>query len=586
MRIGRRHRAALAIATLGTTLGVAPLQAAQADPSGPVLSTTLPDVVDIDGAAGDIDLTVTDPPVKDAYFRFTMFGTGLDHIRVTDDSGAVIPDAHNEPDHTAATFYIGKADSDHNGVPGTRLTAGTHLRLHLAADYGAGTGVRVETDLMDGATNDYVDNDWNAHTAGYTAFGQASLAGSWTSPGHGSGPGLMFPIHEGVLQPAEMRLTTHMTRRTPPSATHTRWVFSADQLAQGGYTAAQLAKGITVQYSTDNSHYMPSSWTIGADGSLAMDFPSQTWTTQNPADLHEYVRISAAWGLPQHFLRGALQVVDESGRKLTEVPQELRLDRIQVPAFARHSFYGRDADGVLWQYKEGEYPDTGSRYYTPRTRVGGGWQTYDLLTKISTFGVEGNGDLVGRDRAGVLWYYRGSGNGDAPFASRVKVGGGWQVYDTLIGGGDLTGDGKPDLLARDRGGVLWLYKGTGNPADPFATRTRIGGGWNTYNLITGGADVTGDGRPDLLARDRDGVLWLYEGTGNPAAPFATRTKVGGGWNTYTSIVSPGSLDGRDEGSLLARDHDGRLWIYFGKSGFPFQPRVQIGTGWNTYDTII
>ncbi|GAA0617758.1 hypothetical protein [Streptomyces crystallinus] len=78
--------------------------------------------------------------------------------------------------------------------------------------------------------------------------------------------------------------------------------------------------------------------------------------------------------------------------------------------------------------------------------------------------------------AGLPGYYRGSGDGNAPFLSRSRVGGGWQVYDTLFGAGDVTGDGRADLLARDRAGTLWLYKGTGNPSAPFASRTRVGGG--------------------------------------------------------------------------------------------------------------
>ncbi|SEL36216.1 hypothetical protein SAMN05414137_1081, partial [Streptacidiphilus jiangxiensis] len=37
-------------------------------------------------------------------------------------------------------------------------------------------------------------------------------------------------------------------------------------------------------------------------------------------------------------------------------------------------------------------------------------------------------------------------------------------------------------------------------------------------------------------RDASGVLWLYQGTGNPAAPFKSRVRVGGGWNTYNTLA--------------------------------------------------
>ncbi|MFF0463851.1 TolB family protein [Streptomyces mexicanus] len=39
-------------------------------------------------------------------------------------------------------------------------------------------------------------------------------------------------------------------------------------------------------------------------------------------------------------------------------------------------------------------------------------------------------------------------------------------------GPELTSDGKPDLIARDTSGALWLYKGTGNTTTLYATRTK------------------------------------------------------------------------------------------------------------------
>ncbi len=49
-------------------------------------------------------------------------------------------------------------------------------------------------------------------------------------------------------------------------------------------------------------------------------------------------------------------------------------------------------------------------------------------------------------------------------------------------------------------------------------------------------DVTDDGLPDLVARDASGVLWLYQGTANPASPFKPRIRIGAGWNAYTTLV--------------------------------------------------
>ncbi|MFG3084414.1 hypothetical protein ACGFY1_26800, partial [Streptomyces parvulus] len=66
--------------------------------------------------------------------------------------------------------------------------------------------------------------------------------------------------------------------------------------------------------------------------------------------------------------------------------------------------------------------------------------------------------------------------------------------------------------------------------------SRIGGGWSAYDVLNGPSDLNRDGVPDLVARDKDGVLWFYQGTGSATAPFKARARVGGGWNTYNMIV--------------------------------------------------
>ncbi|WP_326673132.1 FG-GAP repeat domain-containing protein [Streptomyces sp. NBC_01257] len=200
-------------------------------------------------------------------------------------------------------------------------------------------------------------------------------------------------------------------------------------------------------------------------------------------------------------------------------------------------FLGRvdnDADSVAdgrWQTNAAGVLNYAANDNSDLKNVGHGWNIYNTLVSAGNVGGAESGDLLGRDAAGYLYLYLGYGDGTV--TKRYKVGGGWNAYTQIAGNGDLSGDGKNDIVARDKTGVLWLYKGTGDYKAPFAARTKVGGGWNTYNTVFAPGDIDLDGTTDLVGRDAKGALYLYKGTGNAAAPYGARTLVGtGGWNTY------------------------------------------------------
>ncbi|MGW5776813.1 FG-GAP repeat domain-containing protein [Streptomyces sp. NPDC003863] len=279
----------------------------------------------------------------------------------------------------------------------------------------------------------------------------------------------------------------------------------------------------------------------------------------------------------------------------------------------------RGVDGTLY-----EYFGTGSGYYTSRKQVGsvGAWDGVDQFSGAGNVPAHGKEGMVARTKGGTLFWYDSMNNGRlAPraqisddngwygatlfevnslgrdaisdtleiyqghlYGNGVDFGGGWGAINQIAGPGDLNGDSTGDFVARDRDGVLWLYR-SNYDGNALHARVKIGGGWNAYDRIVGSGDYSGDGLNDLIARAKDGTLYLYPGTGQAGYAFESRVKIGGGWNAYAKIVAPGDITGDGKADLLAVNSGGELFRYSGTGvkGVPFKPRASIGTGYQIYN---
>ena len=78
--------------------------------------------------------------------------------------------------------------------------------------------------------------------------------------------------------------------------------------------------------------------------------------------------------------------------------------------------------------------------------------------------------------------------------------------NALTGPGDMNGDGRVDLYAREAStGKLWMYPGT--VSGGLGARKLVGtGGWNVMTTLLSVGDFTGDGKPDLAAIARRPIL--------------------------------------------------------------------------------
>ncbi|MCX5226710.1 VCBS repeat-containing protein [Streptomyces sp. NBC_00233] len=236
-------------------------------------------------------------------------------------------------------------------------------------------------------------------------------------------------------------------------------------------------------------------------------------------------------------------------------------------AGTKEGVLARDTAGTMFWY--------GSRttgLLTKRSQYGdtGGWRGANY-THLSSLDPDGSSDIAQIYNNGL-------------YIDGAYIGAGWNIYSALVGPGDLTGDGKGDLLARDTSGVLYLHRGNGLGTG-FAARIRIGAGWNGYDRIVGAGDYTGDGRADILARTSGGDLYLHTGTGSAATPFRARLKVGYGWNAYSKVLAPGDLNADGKADLLGVTSGGDLYSYLNTSPGKFTARAKIGYGFQVYNAM-
>ncbi|WP_328904925.1 FG-GAP-like repeat-containing protein [Streptomyces sp. NBC_00234] len=192
---------------------------------------------------------------------------------------------------------------------------------------------------------------------------------------------------------------------------------------------------------------------------------------------------------------------------------------------------------------------------------------------------DGFGDLLARTSGGTLYRVPSTEMEPADFKHRVSLGTGWNAYNPLVAVRDFSGDGRNDVVGRDKAGVLWLFRGTSD--GKLAARTRISSGWNQYTALTGRGDLTGDGRSDLVARDKAGVLWMYPGDARRQYPV--RTRIGSGWNQFNAIVASGDMDHDGRQDILARTPAGAVYLYNADHNGGFKaPRKLASTRWQKY----
>ncbi|MFF9474711.1 FG-GAP repeat domain-containing protein [Streptomyces roseolus] len=370
-------------------------------------------------------------------------------------------------------------------------------------------------------------------------------------------------------------------------------------LASGG----RLGKGEGVHRIEPGADGRPAVTLVASNGSPTETAEMRTPLMRNPVDLDREISVSFHWWVNHWDTKATV--------RLRHVRTGKTYDWTSNGFAGGHRMDGVNTDysdgfpmgPSYWAGTLGEGNDTRIAYngdYTweftgespsglgPALKRSG---TFTLVRspKHHDFDDNGSPDILARDASGVL-------RSDSSVRSRrwattteyevpeTTIGGGWQIYDHIETVGNVAGSVHADVIARDKAGVLWLYQGDGNGG--FARRVQVGGGWQTYERITGGSDFTGDGRADVVAVDKAGDLWLYKATGSATKPFDTRRKVSSGWGGYDQLTATGDIAGAAHGDLVTRDANGVTWMFLGRGDGTFTAPTRLREGFGRYSKFL
>jgi hypothetical protein len=225
-----------------------------------------------------------------------------------------------------------------------------------------------------------------------------------------------------------------------------------------------------------------------------------------------------------------------------------------------------------------------------------GQNLYDRLSKIRNLAAEyqhswaarerdtdltGDGypDIVVRNATDKQMYVVPTA-GQFSFLVPVPVLTGWQNKDFVVPVGDVTGDGRPDLLGRDQAtGTSQIYPGTaaGGFGPVYATLNRFAG----FDMLIGVGDWNTDGKADLIGRRTatSELVWI---AGRGKATFGKARLLVDNASSLVRLVGTGNFAGDRRFDLVGQTAQGPVVFTRTDSGVA-RPQLLAGD-WTTYST--
>ncbi|MFD7654548.1 LamG-like jellyroll fold domain-containing protein [Actinosynnema sp. NPDC059797] len=252
-----------------------------------------------------------------------------------------------------------------------------------------------------------------------------------------------------------------------------------------------------------------------------------------------------------------------------------------VSGDARAEIIRVDAGGEVWAFQNvnGSYPGAAQH-------IGWGWTPE--RTWFTDLDGDGRTEIIGLNTDGTIRAYPNvNGLNGFPFGTGILVGTASSTDPVRLRFADLDGDGRAERISLDPDGRVRAYRNLygmnalGRSTAFATTPVIVAVTSHTPDRIRF-ADIDGDHRAEFITVNDDRTVSGYRNqAGLGYRTFDEPQEIGIDWEPARTRFADLTGDGRAE--IIAVRPDGTVWSYLninGLNGFPYGGSTQVGHGWH------